>query len=60
MAAFSDSGIRVVDIWDAPEQFQAFLEQRLLPGVAQVGIAGQPKVEFLDVYSVFAPSVTPF
>lgn len=60
VAAFSDAGIRVVDIWDSAEQFQAFLEQRLLPGVAQLGVSGQPSVEFLAVQAVFAPNVKPF
>ena len=42
--------VRVSEIWDSREQFDAF-GQRLMPVLADVGIdAGQP--EILDVYNV--------
>ncbi len=45
-----DGNIRVSEIWDSREQFEAF-GQRLMPVLADVGIdPGQP--EIVDVYNV--------
>jgi hypothetical protein len=54
VAAFTDSGLRVNDLWERAEDFQSFVEQRLMPGVQQAGIAGEPKVQILPAYNVFA------
>ena len=56
IAWFDDDGLRVVDLWDSPGQFQAFVENRLNPGVQEVGIEGEPEVEFSDAHAVFAPA----
>src|SRR5436853_7214643 len=45
LAYFDSNGIRVTDVWESEEQFNAFVESRLMPGVQQVGIEGQPDVE---------------
>ena len=55
---FVDGGIRVVDVWESAEQFQAFAEQRLMPGVQEVGIDGEPRVQIHPLHSrVFAPAI---
>ncbi|MBI5276291.1 MAG: hypothetical protein HY854_07500 [Burkholderiales bacterium] len=59
VAAFSDKGLRVADLWDRPEDFQAFVEQRLMPGVKVAGIEGEPKVEVWPAHNVFTPGYTP-
>ncbi|HEY2405963.1 MAG TPA: hypothetical protein VGI10_08170 [Polyangiaceae bacterium] len=59
VAAFSPQGIRVTDVWSSAEDFNHFLEQRLLPGVQKVGIQGGPKVEILPTHAVFAPAYKP-
>jgi hypothetical protein len=59
VAACSDKGLRVTDVWESPEDFQRFVDTRLTPGVQQLGIQGQPKVEILPVQSVFAPAYRP-
>ena len=56
IAWFEDDGLRVVDLWDSPGQFQAFVDDRLNPGVQEVGIEGEPEVEMSDAYAVFAPA----
>ena len=55
VAAFDDKGLRVTDVWDTAEDFQAFVEQRLMPGVQQAGIAGEPKVAVYPAHNVFTP-----
>jgi hypothetical protein len=47
----------VLDLWESKEQFDSFVQNRLAAGVAAAGISSQPKVEFADSLSVFAPNV---
>lgn len=56
VAWFDDDGLRVTDLWESPDKFQAFVEQRLRPGVEQVGIEGEPEVEMVEAQNVFAPA----
>ena len=57
VAGFDENGIRVTDVWESEEQFNRFVESRLMPGVQQIGIQGQPDVEFYPVQNVFNPGV---
>jgi hypothetical protein len=57
-AAFDAQGLRVVDVWDTAEQFQTFVETRLMPGVKQLGIQGEPAVEVLPIHRLFTPGYT--
>jgi hypothetical protein len=52
-AGFHADGLRVTDVWESEEQFNRFVESRLMPGVQQIGIEGQPDVEFFPVQSIF-------
>jgi hypothetical protein len=56
-AYFDGGGIKVVDVWDSPADFDRFFETRLMPGIQQVGIAGQPDVQWYDAHAVFIPGV---
>ena len=38
VAAHDGDSLRVVDLWESPEQFQAFVEGRLAPATAKIGI----------------------
>jgi len=53
---FDSEGARVTDIWESAEQFQQFVDQRLMPGVKQVGIQGDPQVEIYPTHRIFAPA----
>lgn len=58
---FDGDALRVVDLWESAEQFQAFVEQRLMPGVQQVGIETQPEVRIFPAHAAFtAPAFRPF
>jgi hypothetical protein len=50
-AWFVGDQLNVCDVWETPDAFNTFVETRLMPGVAQVGIDGQPKVEILPVHN---------
>lgn len=55
VAAFGDGVMHVTDVWEKAEDFQTFVEQRLMPGVQQAGIQGEPKVNVLPAHNVFTP-----
>lgn len=56
VAAFGEKGLRVVDVWESAEQFQSFVQTRLMPGVKQVGLEGEPKVQIYPVHRLFSPA----
>ena len=56
VASFGDDGFRVTDIWESAEDFQKFVETRLMPGTQKVGIQGQPEVVIGEVVRVFHPA----
>ena len=53
IAWFQDGALRVTDAWETPELFQAFVDNRLMPGVATVGIAGAPAIDIQPAHRVF-------
>jgi hypothetical protein len=53
IAFFDDGGFKVVDLWESEEDFQRFADNRLNPGIAQIGIDGEPKVTFAPAHRVF-------
>ncbi len=58
VAAFSEDAVHVTDVWERAEDFQAFVEKRLMPGVKQAGIAGEPQVRVLPAHNVHSPGYT--
>ena len=59
VAAHDGQSLRVTDVWESAEQFQRFVDQRLMPGVASLGLPGEPQVEILPAHRVFIPGYTP-
>jgi hypothetical protein len=57
LAGFGDDGLRVTDVWDSEQSFNTFMEQRLGPGVQELGIQGQPQVKFFALHGIFAPAL---
>ena len=55
LAGFSKKGLKATDIWESKEDFNQFLQSRLLPAVKQIGIQSQPKVKFIPLHSLFVP-----
>ena len=42
VASFGDGVLRMTDVWDSEELFGTFVQTRILPGLRQLGIPGQP------------------
>lgn len=59
VAAFTDNGLRVADVWESAEAFQKFVDERLMPGTKALGLLGEPRVEIFPAHAVFAPAFGP-
>ena len=56
VAAADADGMHVTDVWESAEQFQQFVDDRLMPGVKEVGLVTQPEVTIYPVHTIFAPA----
>jgi hypothetical protein len=57
IAGFDDDGLNVVDVWDSPEHFQRFGEERLNPVTDRiVGSDIPPEVTFYPLHNAWSPS----
>ena len=58
VATFDEAGARVTDVWESAEDFQAFVDSRLMDGVRAAGYEGDdPEVEILPVRAIFNPGI---
>jgi len=57
VAWMAKDGFHVLDLWESREDFEKFVQERLMPGVQKIGIEGEPKVEFEEAQAIFAPNV---
>jgi len=57
VSAITDKGVCVVDIWESAEEFQAFIDDQVMPIVQQLGIEGEPRVKTHPVHTLFMPMV---
>jgi hypothetical protein len=48
--AKNGDGIRVVDVWDSREAFDAFAQEQIGPLTAEAGLS-EPRMEFFDVHN---------
>ena len=54
--AQTDTGIRVVDVWETREQFDQFAMEQIGPFSAEAGITSQPSMQFFEVHNYFTPA----
>lgn len=57
VVGFGPDGMRITDIWESADDFQAFNEERIAPGVQELGITSEPDVTILPLHGVFAPAL---
>lgn len=57
VAWFAEDGLHVFDLWESREDFEGFLNQRLMPAVQKIGIRSRPNVQHAEAHAVFAPNV---
>ena len=54
-ATMTDSGLRVVDVWQTREQFDKFAQEQIGPFSEKVGLPGPPQMQFFEVHNYFTP-----
>jgi hypothetical protein len=54
-STMTDTGLRVVDVWESRELFDRFAQEQIGPFSAQAGLAGPPAIQFFEVHSYFTP-----
>ena len=57
VAGVDGDDLRVTDVWESPDHFQRFAEERLMPAVKEIGIEGEPEVRLYPVQAIFNPKV---
>jgi hypothetical protein len=55
VAAFSEKGLVLTQVWKSPEHVMRFMEERLLPAVEAAGIRSMPRVDQHQVHSILTP-----
>ena len=53
VAWFEAGDMHVTDVWNAETDFERFFAERLAPAVKEVGLAGQPEVQFSPAHRRF-------
>jgi hypothetical protein len=59
VATFDDDGAHIFDMWDSAEQFQRFVEERLMPATTAAGLPGEPDVRVFEVHATYTPAFAP-
>ncbi|MGZ4689396.1 MAG: hypothetical protein ACXVKA_08160 [Acidimicrobiia bacterium] len=47
----TDTGIRVTDVWEAQDVFEAFAQEKIQPITVAVGLPNPPVVKFFPVHN---------
>lgn len=47
----TDTGIRITDVWESREQFEAFSTEKIGPITRDVGVPQDPRVAMYDVHN---------
>ncbi|HEY2722443.1 MAG TPA: hypothetical protein VGI82_12000 [Chitinophagaceae bacterium] len=53
VASFGNNALHVTDIWESAEDFNQFTQTRLMPGVMEAGLRGQPAVETFPIHAIY-------
>ena len=54
LAALTDEGLEVCEVWQTEQAFQGFLQQRLLPVMGQLEIPGEPEIKLVPLHNLYA------
>lgn len=55
LAAPAGGGFRIIELWDDQAELERFLEERLFPAAAELGLTGRPTITVEPLHKVFAP-----
>jgi hypothetical protein len=54
VAAVTDEGVEVCDVWQTEQAFSSFLEQRMFPVIGELGIGGEPEIKVVPLHNLYA------
>ena len=54
IAALTDEGLEVCDIWQTEQAFRSFLEHRFVPVVRALEIEGEPEIRPIPLHNLYA------
>ena len=54
LAAVTEDGLEVCDVWQTEQAFHGFLEHRVMPAVAELQISGAPEIRVVPLHNLFA------
>ena len=53
-AAKTETGFRVVDVWESREAFDRFMTGSVIPILREVGLTEPPEIHYLEVHNYLA------
>jgi hypothetical protein len=53
LAALTDQGLEVCDVWQTEPAFQGFLEHRVMPLVQELQLTGEPEIRIVPLHNLF-------
>jgi hypothetical protein len=54
VAATTEEGLEVCDVWQTEQAFRGFYENRFLPVARELQIAGEPSIELVPLHNLYA------
>jgi hypothetical protein len=54
LAALTDEGLEVCDVWQTEQAFHGFLQHRLLPIASELDIEGTPEIRLVPLHNLYA------
>jgi hypothetical protein len=51
----TETGMRIIEIWDSQAGFEEFAERRLKPAIARTGINRETTINFQPLHNFFGP-----
>ena len=54
LAALTDGGLEVCEVWQTEQAFHGFLQQRFLPVANELEIEGEPEIQLVALHNLYA------
>lgn len=54
LAAVTDEGLEVCEVWRTEQALRGYLEQRLLPAAHGLALAGKPEMKVVPLHNLYA------
>ena len=54
LAALTEEGLEVCEVWQTEQAVNGFLERRVLPVIRELGIEGEPEIKVVQLHNLYA------